>query len=212
MSVQLHLLESTGNLNTFKDQVNSAFDSAVKKATSKIALRSIDVVIWDNPWGAIPETGIGGRTSNPNTIFIAINPGFSDLDKTISLNLEKTLLHEFHHCARWATVGYGRTLWKALISEGLADHFQVEITGGDPPPWSKALPEEELKRISVIAEPEYDNNKYNHNDWFFGNEDLKIPRWAGYSLGFKLVSDYLAKNKQDSAASLFSKEAQEFKI
>ncbi len=38
--------------------------------------------------------------------------------------------------------------------------------------------------------------------WFFGSDELGIPRWTGYSLGFKIVRGYLARNPGTKASAL----------
>ena len=104
------------------------------------------------------------------------------------------MAHELHHVAR-------RPL-DALIHEGLADHFAVELTGLEPPLWVLALSPEETIRLVARAREEYDSPHYSHMAWFFGSDELGIPRWAGYSLGFKLVGDYLARNPSAKASAL----------
>ncbi|MES0476805.1 MULTISPECIES: DUF2268 domain-containing putative Zn-dependent protease [Citrobacter freundii complex] len=42
-----------------------------------------------------------------------------------------------HHAARWQGPGYGSTLGEALVSKGLADHFSLELFGGEPELWER---------------------------------------------------------------------------
>jgi uncharacterized protein YjaZ len=98
----------------------------------------------------------------------------------------------------------------ALINEGLADHFDMEVNSTSPYLWNKALNEEELKIFQKLAEKEYFNENYNHNDWFFGSTERNIPRWTGYSLGFYLVEKYLKTHPDQKASNLYNVEAEEF--
>ncbi len=129
---------------------------------------------------------------------------------TIDDNLERTLIHELNHAARWQTVGYGDTLLEAMISEGLADHFEKEITNKNPNPWSVALGKSQIKQMMERAENEYNNKNYNHNEWFFGSKEKGIPKWTGYTLGYNLVAEYLKKNPDKKPSQLHALRAEEF--
>ncbi len=81
-------------------------------------------------------------------------------------------------------------------------HFSVEVTGVEPPPWALALTPEQTAILGERAREAYDNPRYNHMAWSFGSEDLQIPRWTGYSLGFELVGDSLERNPTAKASAL----------
>ena len=66
----------------------------------------------------------------------------------------------------------------------------------------RALTAEEAATLLARAREEYDDARYDHVAWFFGNDELGIPRWAGYTLGFKLVADYLERNPTATASTL----------
>ena len=50
---------------------------------------------------------------------------------------------------------------------------------------------------------------YNHEAWFFGRGDL--PRWLGYSLGFRLVERFLSEHPGSQASKLAVVQAQELR-
>jgi uncharacterized protein YjaZ len=54
------------------------------------------------------------------------------------------------------------------------------------------------------------DNSYNHRDWFFGNS-AEIPRWVGYSIGYKLVKDFMQINTTKKPSNLFNESANSFK-
>ena len=60
-----------------------------------------------------------------------------------------------------------------------------------------------MKRIKQkfnenLAQQDYDA-------WFItGSKKHKIPKWAGYCLGFEIVKNYLKENSDKSASSLVS--------
>lgn len=139
----------------------------------------------------IPEVGLGGFTSGASHVQFFVDPTRADLSDIVREELAPLLAHELHHAKRFSTVGYGATLLEAVISEGLADHFSLELLGGDPPPWSSALEPAALTAWTETAMTE-SSTSYDHSRWFFGTGS--VPRWAGYSIGFALVAEFLAAN------------------
>jgi uncharacterized protein YjaZ len=85
--------------------------------------------------------------------------------------------------------GYGRTLGQALVSEGLAGHFTRLLLHNPPEPWECAVTDDALEAHwpdkETLAKP------YNHAEWFFGVGGQR-PRWLGYTLGYRIVADWLA--------------------
>lgn len=210
MNIQLHILSASGTLNPFIEDIEKNFNEGITKITTKIPARDVDVIFYDNPEGALEIDGIGGYTPNSHQIFISLNPNFKNLKETINIELKRTLAHELHHTLRWKKPGYGKTLLDALVTEGLADHFDIEVFGEKPQPWSVAFTLEELDKIRTKAEKEFNNKDYNHFAWFYGNEELGIPEWAGYSLGFQIIKDYLKRNPDKKPSQLYSAGTSEF--
>ena len=162
----------------------------------------------DDAAGTIPEVGLGGFNPGPNEIRIYVDPGRTDLAELLVTELGHQIAHELHHAARRRSVGYGATLLEAAVTEGLADHFALEITGGAPPPWSTALPASELSHwvAEVVAR---DSGAYDHATWFHGTSP-DVPRWTGYAVGFELVRRVLDANPSLSAAALTDRDARDF--
>ena len=210
MSINLHILNASGRLNDTSDQIEKEFHCAVDKISKTIPLSDTDIVIYDNPHGVIPELGIGGYTPSPHLVFIYIDPGFPNLSNMLSETFKRTLAHEMYHALRWKNPGYGKTLLEALITEGLADHFDMEINNCSPNLWDQALTEKQFRRMSIRVKKDYSNRNYNHNDWFGGSKKRGIPRWTGYSLGFHLVGEYLKNHSDKQPSGLYNIKAEEF--
>jgi hypothetical protein len=160
-------------------------------------------VALDGVW-SIPEIGVGGVTHRrTGDVLVSIDdapPG--GLKAALETWLPAILAHELHHSSRVRMgPGYGITLAEALVTEGLADHFAAEAFPDTPlQPWDNALSadrEAELwrKAQSVLEEP----YGYNHRAWFFGSGDL--PRWAGYTLGYRIAEAYLGDDLSASNAA-----------
>jgi len=159
----------------------------------------------------IPEVGFGGFT-NPGTgdvfVWLAHSPPAAPTAASFRRWLHATLAHELHHSSRIRSgPGYGTHLGEALVTEGLADSFALEIVRGAPTlPWDSALTIEE--RVSTwLPAREALWSGYDHDRWFFGHGDL--PRWAGYSLGFDAVQQYLDAGQGRTAATSVAVDAHE---
>lgn len=209
MNIISHILNASGSLTSHIKDINKIFNKTIGKITKKIPISNIDIVFEDNPYNIIPEIGIGGQTQNQNLIYISLDSHQPSFKKILIDQLERVLVHEIHHCARWKGAGYGTTLLEAIILEGLADHFEIEINNKKPEPWSVKLNKNQIKKYLFKAKREFNNKKYNHYDWFFGT-NKSIPRWAGYSLGFYLVNEYLNKHPNKKPSQLINTKAKEF--
>ncbi len=207
MSVSFYILGASGRLEQFRPLLLKSLATGRAAVEKKLLLPNIDVVIEDNPTAAIPETGVGGYAPSAHLLYIHIDPQHKGLEGVLASEIKSTLAHELHHCARWASIGYGHTLPEALVSEGLADHFDIEINGGDPKLWSIAIQGNELEILFQKAKQEFNNPEYNHSAWFYGSAET--PRWAGYSLGFQIVSEYIKKSGKN-ASELVSEPASVF--
>lgn len=211
MQAKIHILTQSSRLEHFIEKIQKGAEDAIKMIEAKIKLPPLDIVVVDNPDVAIPETGVGGFSPNPHLVFVWIDPEHKDLEKTIEEEVKRTIIHESHHAARSVTFPWNEAnLLEALITEGLADHFDVELNNGKPYPWSTALNEDEItKYFDKAKNSELLSKEYNHSSWFFGSEEKGIPRWTGYAIGFKLVGDYIKKTNK-SASKLVDAPASDF--
>ena len=166
----------------------------------------IDVIV--DATRVIPEIGIGGFAESGSRVLLFVDPGRADLGALLEREIMPMLAHELHHVKRMRSVGYGSTLVQAAITEGLADHFSIEISGIAPPLWSVALVGAELETWTerLLSESDAD---YDHSRWFFGVGST-VPRWTGYAVGFGLVDSYLMANGTRRPSDLFDEPAESF--
>lgn len=185
--------------------------AAVKKL---LPIKDIDIVFYDNPGATIDEIGgIGGFTPNAHSIFISLNPRHLHFKDALTNELFFTLAHEFHHTIRWQKSVEEDTLLEALVFEGLADHFAMEVTGRrEPSLYSRALTLAQKKTFFEKARKEWDKPTYNNAAWFFGSIPEVIPRWTGYTLGYDLVAMYLEAHPRVLPSELACADASLFKI
>lgn len=190
MSTQLHLLNANGQLSNLDTRISICFAESLKTIEKMIGVLNVDVVVFSDAQRVIPELGIGGYAPSADRIHIAVDPQHPDFRSHLESVFRRALAHELHHCARWSRPGYGQTLGEALISEGLACLFEVEVSDEYPPFYARALTREQLALLLPRAEKELASHSYNHAAWFLGDPDTGIPRHAGYSIGYHLASKY----------------------
>ncbi|MDQ5931699.1 MAG: hypothetical protein QG607_400 [Patescibacteria group bacterium] len=206
-NIHISILNESGRFDSILDAIRVQTNNAIELARTKIQLSDVDIIFSYNPVETIPHLGFGGYTPDAHTVQISVDMDNAELVCALDEELVHTLLHEFHHAMRLRSVGYGDTLVEALVTEGLADHFSVEATGGAPSLWTQGFSNEELEALLVCARAEFDKTDYSHEDWFFGGNGL--PKWGGYALGYFIVGKYLAEHPGVTAASLCNVEARE---
>ena len=61
------------------------------------------------------------------------------------------------------------------------------------------LSEEELQKAWKRVQSELDKKEYDYNAWFFGDEERRIKRWTGYSLGYWLVQKKMKESGKQAS-------------
>lgn len=210
-NINLHILNASGTLTPHLKTIKEEFDMTIKKVTDKIPISNVDIMVSDDPEDSIPELGFGGYTPSAHLVYISVDPKSPQLDNSLIKEFGRLLAHELNHAMRWKNPGYGKTLLEALTTEGLADHFAMEISNLGPMIWDTALTTNQLKKVMKLAQKEFNSKNYNHFAWFLKSIDKNIPRWGGYTLGFNLVAEYLKKHPDKKPSDLYSTPAEEFK-
>lgn len=180
---------------------------ALRRITHLLPGLDVRVDVGVNPKDGIREIGVVGRT-DPNTgdVTIALDPAFRDFETTLRVWLPVTLAHELDHAQRINSgPGVGHTLLDAMVFEGVADAFSIQAFPQTPPiPWDHALSLTEEKAAWRQAKGKLnlllDMSEY--RSWFLGMGP--VPRWTGYTLGFRIVSGFLERHPHETAASITS--------
>jgi uncharacterized protein YjaZ len=156
-----------------------AFHQAVDVCAARLGAADIAIHVLDAPDEVIPEWGVGGYTYSPHSVVLTLDPDH-DINPDDVLS---TLVHEIHHAMRWRGPGPGTSLEERLVTEGLAEVFEIEATGRQPLyAQGDVAPEHRELALSRLGEDPADDGR-----WFFGREDL--PLWFGYRLGFAIASE-----------------------
>ncbi len=194
---KLHLLTADKNLKPYLPTIQKLAKPVLKKVSSLLPFKeSVDIVVY-RYHAPNPDFATSGYTPTGNTLWLYTDPAQKGYKKLLPEQLPKVLAHELHHACRWQGPGYGKTLKEALITEGLAAHFEQEALGGDPSAFYLQFTERILAGLFKKAKPELNSTSYSYNNWFFGNKAKNIPPHAGYGLGYWLINK-AGRSKQPS--------------
>jgi hypothetical protein len=202
--------DPSGSLRDHDATIRRLLDSTSQRVADVLTLSGVSIAVFADRSRSIEGYGIGGFTPGGTSVEIDIDPTFPGLAQVLSDRLPRPAAHELHHAKRWRGPGYGRTLLEALVSEGLADHFSIELMGGAVAPWSDGFPRDQTSHFLALARSEFDSATYDHQRWFFVTS-ATLPRWTGYTLGFRLIETYKADHPGATAAQLVNALANTFR-
>ncbi len=210
--INILLTEANGNLLDKKEMIKTAVKTAEKYVFPKLKIDwDIDILVTNRIPMIIPENGAGGFTFSADFIRIII-----DDEKATENLISENVVHELCHAARWGKNDeWIKSLFDGLLFEGLACVLEDEFANNnfEKTLFIKTILErsaEENEKILAVVRDKLDSNEYNYDEIFFNGND-KLPRWAGYSLGYYLVKKYLEKtNKRIEDA--FADKYADFKI
>jgi hypothetical protein len=186
----------------------------------------------------VPEYGVGWSTADEDTVVIAIDPYLPRLDEVMPETVPRVVADALYTVARSRGGESEETFFDSMVRSGLADHFVVELLGGPAPLWANAFPAERTEELMERAQPLFDirwDDERNPDlttaerhlvgavyDQWFGSDDrgneawreqqgVDIPEWAGFTLGYRLIENYLAENPGQAAADLVNTPASVFR-
>lgn len=168
----------------------------------------VDLTTQDDAFTRDRMDGIMAVTAGKGRIILKIHP-----DADWAASLPYTLAHEMHH-SYWTQhhfdAGKPFTLADYLVFEGRADYFAGNLFAHRAP-WTKAL-----DAASHAAAWDSFSKTLDATDpatlmgSMFGSPQAGIPMWAGYSVGYKLVSDRMARTPKLDYAAMTAAAADEF--
>ncbi len=193
LDLQLLWSQSEGSLENWRSIIKSEIEIA-RLAMSRFGISAkIDILIQRISGAVIPEIGMVGQAYRRGLLGLTLDPDNPNFSTAVGNGyLHRHVAHEVHHCLRMAGPGYGSSLGEALVSEGLAGHFTRQLFKNSPEPWECAFDKSFIDE-NLPRRIELDAKDYDHSGWFFGSGDQR-PRWFGYTLGYKIVGDWLDKN------------------
>lgn len=206
---RIHYMNANGQLDGLIEPIGESIERARLTAETVTPEIVIDVVVQVWPGRVIKEMGFSGYAPTGTMMQLTFDPENPALESKLGEPVERMVAHESHHVLRWRDPGYGTTLREALVTEGLAGRFCEQLYESEPEPWEGALSGGELVACAKKAAEAWNESSYSHDRWFFGTGDL--PHWAGYSLGYALVGQYLDLHPESTPASLVCNAADDFR-
>lgn len=161
-------------------------------------IKGLEVIIKEDTEAVIPELGISGKyEKDKNLISIFIDSKHENIRGNFNIEILKTFAHEYVHAYREQVIPWENgTLLDCLISEGLSQSIELELTS-ETPIYAQALSEQAIISLLSIHSDILKSTSFDYKSWFFGSE--KIEKWTGYSVGFWLVQKYLKKYKKKAS-------------
>jgi hypothetical protein len=137
-------------------------------------------------------------------VYIELHPEFQgDFKQQLPYDFRIVLAHELNHSARiYEGPGFGNTLLHALIGEGLAEAFALELFPKSELFSEDALAPEQERLAWAEARRHLGDflTKKKHARWFFGKADL--PNATGYGLGLSIIQSYLKHHPKEKASDI----------
>lgn len=153
--------------------------------------------------------GVAGLTAGSGKILLKVS-----VDADWTRTLPFALAHELHH-SYWAGHYFDPakpfTLMDYLSFEGRADYFAHSLYPHSLAPWDNALTDAQFQALWS-----YLHNELTSTDFramravMFGDPAHGIPRWAGYSLGYRLVSQRMQRKPAMDIAAMTAAPASAF--
>lgn len=152
--------------------------------------------------------GVAGVTAGHGRILLRVSP-----DADWKSALPYALAHEMHH-SDWAQHYFHAdqpfTLADYMVFEGRADYFAGTLFPHRAP-WTQALDANAYaKAWSVLSKQLDATDPQVLMAGMFGSPQAGIPMWAGYSIGYRLVSERMAREPKLDLAAMTAAPAAEF--
>lgn len=143
----------------------------------------------------VPQTGTGGRT-DPLTgrqVMIAFGPaGHLSASRVLTFWLPRTLALEVDHTVRIIDgPGEATTLLQQLVTGGVGAVFDRVAFPGPVDPWAQAITAPQQCALWRQARPLLGDHVSGQH-WMLGGGGL--PHWAGFTMGYQIVRDYLLRH------------------
>lgn len=198
--------------DSISSEIVDGIRTILPKVHKLIPTDSVTIKLIINSEYILPVWGMGGRTigdDNGETVELYFDPNHPNFKVEY---IFRSLVHELHHVGRIRNPNFELTLLECMVNEGLADHFMLEVLNCEITPFSSALTEEQIQQNIIRVKPftriKFESWTQEFNDkyfvpWMFGRTgDNPIPHWTGYSIGWKLVENYLNDHPAATASSL----------
>lgn len=158
--------------------------------------------------------GYSGSANPPGHVMVTVFPTAFNVPR-----LPPAAAHELHHGVRFrAQPGQwpnGVTVGEYVVLEGTAEAFAAELCGDDKiGPWARAraLDDEQVERFKPLFRDALEVTGFDRirgyvfGDWSaeaFGHEKVGVPEFAGYTFGYLIVRQFLARTGTSAAEATY---------
>lgn len=188
-----------------REALPKRFDRARFEALATAAWRKANAVLPQAPLNLCVELvdahssfidkamrGVAGLTAGSGKIMLKIS-----VDADWARMLPYALTHELHH-SYWAShdfdPGKPFTLADYLVFEGRADYFAHSLYPDTLAPWDQALTDRQFTALWSRLRGDMDSTDFAMmRAVMFGDPRQHIPQWAGYSIGYRLVTQRMQR-------------------
>lgn len=127
-TANLHFLDARGKLALNRPWLTRTINSAVERVRVLADPGDLDIAV--RPDLEVPgETGHAGQCLGAGQILLIVDPTNPALTRNRNGALQRSVSHEVYLSLRAEGPGHGATLGEALVSEGLALHFEAMAYG-----------------------------------------------------------------------------------
>ncbi|WOJ95549.1 DUF2268 domain-containing putative Zn-dependent protease [Congregibacter brevis] len=208
MALTPHILNSSGRFDSHLELLQEQVELSIETVSKHLTIDA-DVCISHSSTHCNKELGIGGFAFTPNLMQIFLDVDHKNFVNAVNTEILCVLAHEAHHCKRMGAVPNDYSLIDSMVTEGLACQCELDIGGGNK---SSFIPDSVIAStnnlISVML-PHLKETEYCFDTYFLGKDPEKLPKYAGFAVGFDIVGRYLKANGM-SAADAASVPAIEF--
>lgn len=177
----------------------------VSAISQHLTVPELNVFFSTNPNNIVEWTLVWWRARSSNEISLFLNPHGER--KQLKRELWSVLAHEAHHSQRMFTVGYGNTLFEAIISEWLACHFEHMLFPDINHPYIISTQKELQIIVHNLPHKNIEDNEVIHSKQFYETHTYR-PKWSWYKLGYAIV-DILCRKIGKNAGELVNTSFQE---
>ena len=195
MPINISMLNATGKLNKYTSLIEDKIQYSLSKIRDHFIIDSIDITVTPFHKGDESPSGIGGYSLSPHRVELLLDCNRTDLNEVIDNELTAVLAHEIHHSIRIGLGIHSETLGQQIITEGMACHFELAVTNGKIPSLFNNMKDHGWQGLLEQMRPSLHEKNQSVNRYFLGSEPDKFPKYAGYWVGFNLVSRYVEKYK-----------------
>lgn len=196
----------TSNATLAADQADILADinSALSAINRLMLIKNFNLLVNSDNALIEPMRGTGGRAFATKAVEIGIDYTVATLD-----HITFIIAREAIRSRRTQNHSLDSTLLQALVTEGLAIAFAIEIT--QPlvlPPEATAIATVDYDATVLSALAELNSSSYDYGAWFLGTGAR--TQYTGHTLGYDMVQRFLSRHPGSKAAYAFSVNASLF--